>query len=409
MGLLKKVIGMCEESTDSDSSDVSMSTDSESEDDSVESDKNVKENIQNDEQNDENQEEDDEVVKAIIREREIPRDHPPNINCDDHVVDICFHPNENLLAVASITGDVLLYKYTNNENILIDTYELHLRACRDIEFDNEGKVLFSTAKDKAIMLTDVATGKLIKCYEDSHDVPVYCIKVIDENLLASGDDDGIIKLWDIREKCDKSILMVKKNEDYISDIITNDEKKYLLCSSGDGSLTTIDLVNRQYKLQSEEYDEELTCLGLFRSETKLLAGSSNGKMFLFNWNEFGLHSDEFPGPKTAINNMIPITENIVVTACEDGVLRATHLFPHRHLGIVGQHDLSVECVDICSNGTFIASSSHNNDIKFWNIQYFEDFNQITHKVKHNMQKDLQNNLPSSKQKNASDFFAGINY
>lgn len=177
---------MCEESTDSDSSDVSMSTDSESEDDSVESDKNVKENIQNDEQNDENQEEDDEVVKAIIREREIPRDHPPNINCDDHVVDICFHPNENLLAVASITGDVLLYKYTNNENILIDTYELHLRACRDIEFDNEGKVLFSTAKDKAIMLTDVATGKLIKCYEDSHDVPVYCIKVIDENLLASG-------------------------------------------------------------------------------------------------------------------------------------------------------------------------------------------------------------------------------
>lgn len=164
---------------------------------------------------------------------------------------------------------------------------------------------------------------------------------------------------------------------------------------------------RQFKMQSEEYEEELTCLGVFRSETKLLAGSSKGKMFLFNWNEFGLHSDVFPGPKSAINSMIPITENIVVTACEDGILRATHLFPHRHLGIVGQHDLSIECVDICSDGTFIASSSHNNDIKFWNIQYFEDIPKITHKVKHDKKKDLKNNLPSSKQRNVVDFFAGL--
>lgn len=158
---------------------------------------------------------------------------------------------------------------------------------------------------------------------------------------------------------------------------------------------------------SEEYDEELTCLGLFRSETKLLAGTSKGKLFLFNWNEFGLHSDEFPGPKTAINSMIPITENVVVTACEDGILRATHLFPHRHLGIVGQHDLSAECLDICNDGTMIASTSHNNDIKFWNIQYFEDLSIASKSNKHIKKRDLKNNLPSSKQRNVSDFFDGL--
>lgn len=161
-------------------------------------------------------------------------------------------------------------------------------------------------------------------------------------------------------------------------------------------------------MQSEEYDEELTCLGLFRNETKLISGSSKGKLFVYNWEEFGLHSDAFPGPKTAINSLIPITENIVVTACEDGTLRATHLFPHRHLGIVGQHDLSIECVDICSTGQFIASSSHNNDIKFWNIEYFEDFDKINQKHnKHKKKTELQNNLPSSKIKNVSDFFSDL--
>lgn len=77
-----------------------------------------------------------------------------------------------------------------------------------------------------------------------------------------------------------------------------------------------------YYTQSEEYDEELTCLGLFKSESKLLTASSKGKMYVYNWGEFGLHSDEFPNvTKTAINCMIPVTENVVITGGENGIVR----------------------------------------------------------------------------------------
>lgn len=161
-------------------------------------------------------------------------------------------------------------------------------------------------------------------------------------------------------------------------------------------------------MQSEEYEEELSCLGLFRSESKLVSGSSKGKLFVYNWEEFGLHSDVFAGSKFAITALIPITENIVVTACEDGILRALHLFPHRHLGIVGQHDFSVENVDICNTGEFVASSSFNNDIKFWNIKYFEDFDKAKQKHnKNNKKKEMKHNLPSSSVKNTSDFFSDL--
>lgn len=161
-------------------------------------------------------------------------------------------------------------------------------------------------------------------------------------------------------------------------------------------------------MQSEEYEEELTCLGLFRSETKLLAGSSKGNLFLYNWNEFGLHSDVFPGTKASINGIVPITENIVVTASEDGNLRAVHLFPHRYLGVVGQHEYSVERLDICNNGRFIASSSHNNDIKFWNIEYFEEFEiaKRSH-TKNEKKREMTHNLPSSKRRNVGDFFEDL--
>lgn len=81
---------------------------------------------------------------------------------------------------------------------------------------------------------------------------------------------------------------------------------------------------------------------------------------------------------------------------------------YRHLGVVGQHDMSVENVDICNDGTFIASSGHNNEIKFWNIQYFENFEKVSHKHKrHERKRELANNLPSSKVQNSSDFFSDL--
>lgn len=90
--------------------------------------------------------EEDEVVKAIKFEKSKPRDHPPTILCDDFVVNISFHPSKNLIALGNICGDVLFYEYSNDETKLTNTLELHLNAIRDIEFDDDGTTIFSTAK-----------------------------------------------------------------------------------------------------------------------------------------------------------------------------------------------------------------------------------------------------------------------
>lgn len=71
----------------------------------------------------------------------------------------------------------LRYKYNNEENNLVSTMELHLKACRDIEFSMDGKRLFSTAKDLCIMITDMETEKLTRLYETAHEY-VYCIITI---------------------------------------------------------------------------------------------------------------------------------------------------------------------------------------------------------------------------------------
>lgn len=261
-----------------DSSDVSI-TDSDSDDNisvndniSINSEEHKEFNNTNEKSDSEiEEEEEDEVIKAIRKENEKQRDHPQQIICEEYITDISFHPQEDILAVSNVAGDILLYRYSNEENKLVNTYEVHTKSCRAIEFSEDGKTLFSVSKDKCIMLSNTETGQLINFYEDAHDVPLYCINILDNNLFATGnilkylclfdfsiinfnsiinhyfpgDDDGEIKLWDSRVKINKkSIFRLKKNEDFISDLITNENQQYLVCSSGDGSLTTIDLRNR---------------------------------------------------------------------------------------------------------------------------------------------------------------------
>lgn len=350
--------------------------------------------------------EDDEVVKKILTELKKQRLKPPNITTEDFPTDLSFHPEKDILAVGTVTGDVLIYKYTNEENTLLATHEIHTKAIRDIEFSIDGRDLFSGSRDKSIMVTDFETGKLKRFWDKAHDEPIYTITVLDENLVASGDDGGTVSLFDLRVKGNDPIFSLKEVDDYISCIITNNQKKLLVCTSGDGYVTTLNIGSRKMFVQSEPYEEELTCAGIYRNESKVVVGSSKGNFYTFNWGEFGYHNDAFSGPLTPISLMLPITERIAITAGEEGVIRAMHLVPGRVLGIVGQHSLAVETMDICSNGEFIASSSHDNDIKFWNIKYFEDFDGINYNEKPN-KKASKHNLPSSLNSNRGDFFSDL--
>jgi len=75
-----------------------------------------------------------------------------------------------------------------------------------------------------------------------------------------------------------------------------------------------------------------------------------------------------------VNALIPITDNVVITGCEDGNLRAVLLNPHRFLGVIGHHEdeFPIERLDVNTTGEIVASVSHDNRVKFWNVTYLEE-------------------------------------
>jgi len=59
----------------------------------------------------------------------------------------------------------------------------------------------------------------------------------------------MFQVWDLRQRGNDPIFSIKKVESYISAMITNKDAKYLVCSSGDGYLTTINIPERRMHVQ----------------------------------------------------------------------------------------------------------------------------------------------------------------
>lgn len=53
--------------------------------------------------------EEDPLVIAIKKSLEKQREKPPEVHSKDYIVDISFHPCEDIIAAAAVTGDVNMY------------------------------------------------------------------------------------------------------------------------------------------------------------------------------------------------------------------------------------------------------------------------------------------------------------
>ena len=73
---------------------------------------------------------------------------------------------------------------------------------------------------------------------DAHSSPLYKVKPLDENLIATGDEDGTVKLWDKRHKMTKPVM---EDSDSLCDAVTdiffdsNVDPKYMVVSSLEGN------------------------------------------------------------------------------------------------------------------------------------------------------------------------------
>ncbi|XP_014866888.1 PREDICTED: WD repeat-containing protein 55 [Poecilia mexicana] len=314
-----------------------------------------------------------EKLEADAEEEEEPpgpkiRETPQDIQLEAIANTVALHPSRDILVCGDVDGDVYAFSYscTEGENRELWSSGHHLKSCRQVRISADGLKLYSVSRDKAVHLLDMERGQLVSRIRGAHGAPINSLLLVDENMLATGDDGGTLKVWDMRKGT--AIMDMKNHEDYISDITVDQNKRILLTASGDGTMGVFNLKRRRFELLSEYQSGDLTSVALMKRGKKVVCGSSEGTVYIFNWNGFGATSDRFALKAESVDCIAPITENIMCTASMDGYIRAINLLPNRVIGCIGQHvGEPVEEIAKSWDSRFLVSCAHDQLIKFWDV------------------------------------------
>ncbi|KAA1472358.1 WD40 repeat-like protein [Dentipellis sp. KUC8613] len=217
----------------------------------------------------------------------------------------------------------------------------------------------------------------------SADTAINRVKRIMPNLIASGDDDGIIKLWDPRKK--DCIRTYTQHYDFISDFLWLDDKKQLVATSGDGTLSVMDVRAKKMEpfAHSENQEDELLSIVTIKGGTKAVVGTQLGVLSIFNrvkgWGDCVdrvLGHPHSVDALCALPSYYPSSNNTILTGSSDGLLRAVQVLPTKMVGIVADHgDFPIEriAVDRAGEGRWVGSVGHDEILRLTDLrEVFED-------------------------------------
>ncbi|KAF9997048.1 hypothetical protein BGZ65_007365 [Modicella reniformis] len=296
--------------------------------------------------------------------------HPDTLSYKNTVFDFAFHPSEDIIATGLISGHINCVKYVpgpgNNESLW--KVRPSKKSCRGLAFNHDGSGLFTVSKDGAIGALDVSTGAVLIKKPDAHDHPINAVKLLTENILATGDDSGTIKLWDVRTGSET--LQYSDHEDFISDFDYDTDSKTLVASSGQGTISVYDIRKPIMLTMSENQDDELLSICIVKDRRKVVVGSQEGILNIYSWGDWGDCTDRFVGHPNSIDTICKIDEDTVATGSSDGIIRVIDILPNKFQGVVGEHeDFPIECIKVSHDRTYLASCSHDDTVRFWDIRY----------------------------------------
>ncbi|GKV14842.1 hypothetical protein SLEP1_g25652 [Rubroshorea leprosula] len=291
------------------------------------------------------------------------------VNLGEIPFGVDFHPSNPLVAVALITGDLQLYRYNSNDSSLQRLLDVnaHSESCRSVRFINGGQAVATGSKDCSILATDVETGATIARLENAHENAIYRLTNLTESTIASGDDEGCIKVWDTRQRsCCNSF---NAHEDYVSDMAFVSGSMKLLGTSGDGTLSVCNLWSNKVQTRSEFSEEELTSVVVMKNDRKVICGSQSGTLLIYSWGFFKDCSDRFVDlSPNSVEVLLKLDEDRIITGSENGLISLIGILPNRIIQPIAEHsDYPIEGLAFSHDRKFLGSISHDQLLKLWDL------------------------------------------
>ncbi|KIY49805.1 WD40 repeat-like protein [Fistulina hepatica ATCC 64428] len=280
----------------------------------------------------------------------------PEITLRSPIFDLTFHPQKPIVYTAQLSGHVRAFSYDERGNLSpLFSVKYSKRSCRGISLSHDGSVLYAVGKEKALNTIDTSLAVVSESRAKVHESTINRVKTLTPWLLVTGDDDGIVKLWDPRQR--ESTRTYTHHYDCITDFLWLEDKKHLVTTSSDRTLSVVDVRANKTKpvAHSEDQEDELLSIVLIMGGTRAVVGTQLGVLSIFGRSSgWGDCIDRVPGHPQSVDTMCTMpsisgmdTSRMILTGSSDGFVRAVQVLPTKLHGVVADHgDWPVERIAV---------------------------------------------------------------
>ena len=310
---------------------------------------------------------------------------PDDLHFHEQPFSLGFHPSRDLLAVGLFEGAVSVVRYSTEGNeVVLDARQLHKSggAVKQVRFDVAGTRLLSAGSDGALVMTDVETLGETGRKRDAHGAGISAMVCYgrpnsEASMVATGDDEGVVKIWDLRQE-EPVCVIPGLDKEYVSDLDYEPHSNLLAASSAGGHVSVFNARSGKVKGRSEHTGQELLSVQWMKKGKMMVAGTTEGQLLIWrgsSWDaEVWRACEVLEGQPESVDCLLKLDEDVLATGSMDGMIRIVQMHPGNQrglLGLVGDHgDMPIEALDMSYNNRFVASSSHDDCVKFWNIDYW---------------------------------------
>ncbi|CCW63871.1 unnamed protein product [Phytomonas sp. EM1] len=209
-----------------------------------------------------------------------------------------------------------------------------------------------------------------------HQYGIASLCVCDENLVATGDDDGLIAVWDMRER--RPVHVYHEHGDYVSQLIFFTDVQELVSGSGDTCLGVYDVRAGRIRDFSEPRNDELNCFAFINSsganrETftpSIICGTPSGSLPIWKYGSWRRPYDVLDRHPRECESIISfnsettvVGNNLILTGACDGLVRVVQMYPlRRNLCQLSARDYTYSHANsIASSSNATANSYHNSN------------------------------------------------
>lgn len=144
-------------------------------------------------------------------------------------------------------------------------------------------LLVATSSNGLIYIIDIPSKSLIEQLQYDT-TPIRCLKFsyFKHNLLATGGDNGIVSVWDIKNNTLYHAFEGSSHSGTCTGIIFSPTNELLMCSAGlDAKIQFFDVMEKK-NVKTIEALESVTSLSFQDDGITIAAGSPSGNIYIYN-------------------------------------------------------------------------------------------------------------------------------